>query len=333
VPLQFFFSPSQLPPLPVAVFAMSAAHSAAHSSGDSQGHSFGEELHDLVEQLDGSETTILLDIPTLQGATPCERLGCASHALVPLTPDVHSVAVIARLRSMLSALGGLTVRYAINRFDESRPPHREVRSRLHQLLGSSLLPIAIRDDPEIEELAAQGMTVVDAFPESSISGSPRCRSGPGLLPPVPCKVCEKRGKKASHDQPPADRAAAFPLWSVDAVGGPIADIAHSRRGRVARNVLAATSGVWRSGRLGAEPISRRVFRLCPDAALGGGAGAVRVVAVRFAASPLCQPVDPCRSLKLYSSRACPILRRRNPDSLSRFLEAVKLLTTLLRRDV
>jgi cellulose biosynthesis protein BcsQ len=54
----------------------------------------------------------------------------------------------------------------INRFDESRALHREVRDRLRQLLGESLLPFVIHEDETIEEAAAHGMTVVDHCPES-----------------------------------------------------------------------------------------------------------------------------------------------------------------------
>jgi cellulose biosynthesis protein BcsQ len=159
-PLRFFFAPSLSAPMPIAVFSISSATSSA------------DDLQDLVEQVAGGETTMLLDIPTLQAATPGRLLANASHALVPVTPDMHSVAGVAHLQALLAASGeagdGPAVYYVISRFDDSRPLHREVRSRLHELLGASLLPIVIHDDHAIEEAAAQGMTVVDAFPGSSV---------------------------------------------------------------------------------------------------------------------------------------------------------------------
>jgi cellulose biosynthesis protein BcsQ len=158
-PLQFFFSPSQSAPMPIAVFKMSPGHLST------------EDFQGLVEQVDGGETMMLMDIPTLQGATPGDVLPYASHVLVPVTPDMHSVAGVTHLQATLAESAEASrwpaVCYVINRFDESRRLHREIRSRLQDLLGSSLLPIVIREDEAIEEAAAQGMTVVDAFPQSS----------------------------------------------------------------------------------------------------------------------------------------------------------------------
>lgn len=158
--LQFFFSPSPSAPMPIGVFNV--------SPGDLS----GEALQDLVEQVSGSETAMLMDIPTLQGATLSAAVAYASHVLVPITPDVHSVTSVTHLQKILAALAERSdapgVYYLINRFDDSRPLHREVRSRLHDLLGSSLLPIVIHEEHTIEEAAAQGMTVVDAFPESPV---------------------------------------------------------------------------------------------------------------------------------------------------------------------
>jgi len=156
-PLQFFFSPSPSAPMPVAVFNMSA------------GQWSGEDFQNLAAQGDSAQTVMLMDIPTLQGGMPAEVLGYASHALVPVTPDMHSVAGVAHLQALFGQSAEPAAYYVINRFDESRALHRAIRSRLQELLGPRLLPIAIRDDQGVEEASAQGMTVVDAFPGSGVA--------------------------------------------------------------------------------------------------------------------------------------------------------------------
>jgi cellulose biosynthesis protein BcsQ len=157
-PLQFFFPPSKSTPLPIGVFNL-----AVENIRDT-------EFQELIEQVDGSETMMLMDLPTLQGSTPGEALAYADHVLAPVTPDVHSVGGVAHLKSMLAAAAEAgyrpQVHYVINRFDESRALHREVKDRLRQLLGESLLPFVIHEDESIEEAAAHGMTVVDHCPES-----------------------------------------------------------------------------------------------------------------------------------------------------------------------
>jgi cellulose synthase operon protein YhjQ len=158
-PLQFFFAPSKAAPMPIGIFKASL-----DDLRDS-------EFQDLLAQVDGSETVMLIDLPTVQGSASAETLAYADHVLIPVTPDVHSVASVARLQEVIATAADLghrpEVHYAINRFDESRALHREVKSRLQQLLGPSLLPIVIHEDEAIEEAAAHGMTVVDHSPDSA----------------------------------------------------------------------------------------------------------------------------------------------------------------------
>jgi cellulose biosynthesis protein BcsQ len=157
-PLQFFFPPCKSAPLPIGVFNLS------------EDNIQDTEFQDLIEQVNSSETMMLMDLPTLQGSMPSEALAYAGHVLVPVTPDIHSVSGVAHLKAMLSASAGLghrpPIHYLINRFDESRALHREVKDRLRQLLGESLLPFVVHENETIEEAAAHGMTVVDHCPES-----------------------------------------------------------------------------------------------------------------------------------------------------------------------
>ena len=157
--LQFLYPPPGVPGLPVGMFRLSLAE--LHQRG----------FHDLLEQLESSESLLLMDLPVPQSPSATEVLAYADHVLVPVTPDVHSIAGLAHLRQLLSASAAVgatpQVHYLLNRFDESRPLHHEIRGRLVELLGGSLLPVVVSEDPAIEEASANGMTVVDYRPDSA----------------------------------------------------------------------------------------------------------------------------------------------------------------------
>jgi cellulose biosynthesis protein BcsQ len=156
--LQLFFPPCRSAPMPVAIFNQPLEEMT------------GEDFQQLLEQVNASDTALLMDLPTLQGPVPGEAVGHADHVLVPVTPDLHSLVAAIHLEEMLSAFDWPArrpqVHYAINRFSDARPLHREVRGRLEQLLGAKLLPVVLHEDQTIEEAAARGVTVVDDCPES-----------------------------------------------------------------------------------------------------------------------------------------------------------------------
>jgi cellulose synthase operon protein YhjQ len=155
-PLQFFYAPASTVALPVGMFRLPLA-----------------ELHkpdsrDLLEQVCVSESVLLMDLPTLQTAAAEEVLAYADHVLVPVTPDVHSVDGLAHLKQLLAASNyHPKVHYLINRFDESRALHHEIKERLPKLLGDDVLPFVVHEDPAVQEAAAHGITIVDYRPQST----------------------------------------------------------------------------------------------------------------------------------------------------------------------
>jgi len=155
-PLQFFYAPAGVAALPIGMFRL-----ALDGLQDPASRA-------LLEQAAASESVLLLDLPTLQAASAPEVLAYADHVLVPVTPDVHSISGLSWLKQMLASRGAQPhVHYLLNRFDASRLLHREIRDRLRQQLGSSLLPFAIAEDACIQEASAKGMTVVDFHPGSA----------------------------------------------------------------------------------------------------------------------------------------------------------------------
>jgi cellulose biosynthesis protein BcsQ len=59
--------------------------------------------------------------------------------------------------------------FVLNRFDEVRPLHREIRAHLENLLGDRLAPVAIRESEYVAEALSLGMTVLDHVPQSPLA--------------------------------------------------------------------------------------------------------------------------------------------------------------------
>jgi cellulose biosynthesis protein BcsQ len=58
--------------------------------------------------------------------------------------------------------------FVLNRFDEARQMHREIRTYLEKLLEDRLAPVAIRESEYIPEALSLGMTVLDHAPQAAV---------------------------------------------------------------------------------------------------------------------------------------------------------------------
>jgi MinD-like ATPase involved in chromosome partitioning or flagellar assembly len=121
-------------------------------------------------QLEAESTLTLLDLPTFNGhATPVALH--RAQVIVPLVPDVQSMASIARVEELSrSQEGGQEGRnlFVLNRFEDARPLHREIRSHLEKLLADRLAPVAVRESQYIPEALSLGVTVLDHAPQSPV---------------------------------------------------------------------------------------------------------------------------------------------------------------------
>jgi cellulose biosynthesis protein BcsQ len=59
--------------------------------------------------------------------------------------------------------------YVLNQFDPSLPLHLDVREVLREQLGDRLLSFALRRAPAVSEALAEGMTVMDYAPNSTVA--------------------------------------------------------------------------------------------------------------------------------------------------------------------
>jgi cellulose synthase operon protein YhjQ len=124
-----------------------------------------------LEQLQAESALTLLDLPTVNERPAPSALGPATQVIVPLVPDVQSIASIARveqLSAMLEAGQNGRNLFVLNRFDEARPLHREIRTHLEKLLEDRLAPVAVRESEYIPEALSLGMTVLDHAPQAPV---------------------------------------------------------------------------------------------------------------------------------------------------------------------
>jgi cellulose biosynthesis protein BcsQ len=124
-----------------------------------------------LEQLQAESPLTLLDLPTFNERPTPGALDRVSQVIVPLVPDVQSIATIARaeeLAAMLEEGPGRRTMFVLNRFDEGRPMHREIRTYLEKLLGDRLAPVAVRESEYIPEALSLGMTVLDHAPQAPV---------------------------------------------------------------------------------------------------------------------------------------------------------------------
>jgi cellulose synthase operon protein YhjQ len=121
-----------------------------------------------------SANRILIDLATASGVTVRRILRMSPTVLVPVTPDVRSVASVGAIEAFFQRNPSCTGQsvaplYVLNQFDEGRQLHRDVRAMLQSQLGERLVPVILHRAPAVSEALAEGMTVADYAPGSQIA--------------------------------------------------------------------------------------------------------------------------------------------------------------------
>jgi cellulose synthase operon protein YhjQ len=141
----------------------------------------GADEHDpLLGELgrDGRDASrILVDIGTASRQVTRRLLLLRPTILIPILPDISSVATVQSLEAFLFNPANQPNRdrqtgavfYLLNQFDASSPLHLDVRETLQQQLGDRLLPLVLRRSPAVSEALAEGTTVIDYAPGSAVA--------------------------------------------------------------------------------------------------------------------------------------------------------------------
>ena len=117
---------------------------------------------------------VIVDLATASGATTRRVLRLAPLVLVPLIPDMNSVVSFSSIDSFFQHNGNSAAKpslpyYVLNQFDASLPLHLDIREVLREQLGDRLLPFVLRRAPAVSEALAEGMTVMDYAPNSTVA--------------------------------------------------------------------------------------------------------------------------------------------------------------------
>jgi len=117
---------------------------------------------------------VIVDLATASGATTRRVLRLAPLVLVPVMPDMNSVVSVSAIDAFFQRVAGSNGSnampfYVLNQFDASLPLHLDVREVLREQLGERLLPLALHRAPAVSEALAEGMTVVDYAPNSTVA--------------------------------------------------------------------------------------------------------------------------------------------------------------------
>ena len=87
---------------------------------------------------------------------------------------MNSVVSFSSIDSFFQHNGGPAMKpslpyYVLNQFDPSLPLHLDIREVLREQLGDRLLPFVLRRAPAVSEALAEGMTVMDYAPNSTVA--------------------------------------------------------------------------------------------------------------------------------------------------------------------
>jgi cellulose synthase operon protein YhjQ len=117
---------------------------------------------------------VIIDLATASGATSRRIMRMQPLVLVPVVPDMSSVVSVSSIDAFFqhnSSQPGKPIQpfYILNQFDATLPLNLDVREVLRAQLGDRLLPFVLRRTPAMSEALAEGMTVMDYAPTSSLA--------------------------------------------------------------------------------------------------------------------------------------------------------------------
>jgi cellulose synthase operon protein YhjQ len=133
-----------------------------------------ESLSGEIAKFARGASRIIVDLATASGATTRRIMRMGPMVLVPVIPDMNSVVSVSSIDAFFEHNSNSQAKpvlpyYVLNQFDASLPLHLDVREVLREQLGERLLPFALRRAAAMSEALAEGMTVMDYAPGSTLA--------------------------------------------------------------------------------------------------------------------------------------------------------------------
>ncbi len=165
--LRTFSPPAASGDAPIQMVALDPESLAQESGGQ-------EPLSAEIQKHNRGVSRVIVDLATASGSTTRRILRLSPLVLVPVVPDMNSVVSVGSIDAFFehnsSTVGKTSLPfYVLNQFDPSLPLHLDVREVLREQLGDRLLPFALRRAPAVSEALAEGMTVMDYAPNSTVA--------------------------------------------------------------------------------------------------------------------------------------------------------------------
>jgi cellulose synthase operon protein YhjQ len=162
--LRTFTSPGNIGDAPVQLLTVDCENLGPETATQ-------EALSQEIIRQGHAASRILVDLATASGAITRRVLRMNPTVLVPVIPDLSSVVSVSAIDSFFQRNSTTSVMplYVLNQFDPSLPLHLDVREVLREQLGDRLLPFSLRRTPAVSEALAEGMTVMDYAPNSTVS--------------------------------------------------------------------------------------------------------------------------------------------------------------------
>lgn len=179
--LPFFFGATDQRPGQLRTFSPPGASSDASiqmvtidPEGLSNETSSQESLSGEISKFARGASRVIVDLATASGATTRRIMRMSPMVLVPVVPDMNSVVSVSSIDAFFEHNSNPSGKpsmpfYVLNQFDASLPLHLDVREVLREQLGDRLLSFALRRAPSMSEALAEGMTVMDYAPGSTLA--------------------------------------------------------------------------------------------------------------------------------------------------------------------
>jgi len=164
--LRTFSPPSENGDVPIQMITIDPETAGPENAAE-------ETVASEIQKYSRGASRVIVDLATASGTTTRRVMRLAPLVLIPVVPDLNSVVSVSAIDTFVqhnsSAGGNMALPYyVLNQFDPSTPLHLDVREVLREQLGDRLLPFALRRAPAMSEALAEGMTVMDYAPNSSV---------------------------------------------------------------------------------------------------------------------------------------------------------------------